>query len=279
MPSAPTPLLRIARPEAALFASDMHLDDAQPESADRFFERLDDRLAVALSKAGEHGAPALFLMGDLFEYWIGDDHEPAVAHSLAARLAAFTGAGGSAFLMHGNRDFLLDVPLPGRPDLAPFSSRCGATLLPDPAVVEIGGRRVVLAHGDALCTDDVRYQQWRALCRSEAWQQQFLAKPVAERLALAQGMRKQSVQAQAVTETLTDVNQAAVDDLMTRTAAPSLVHGHTHQPMLHRWPAPAKDDSGIDGERRRWVLSDWSAAPPRGDVLSLNTVMPEAAGA
>ena len=255
------PLLRIASAEAALFASDMHLDDAQPRSAGRFFERLDETLAVAVARTASAGAPVLFLMGDLFEYWVGDDHEPAVGQALAERLARFSAAGGRVFLMHGNRDFLLDVPIPSQPDLASFTSRCRAKLLPDPAVIEVAGRRIALSHGDALCTDDIRYQQWRALCRSDDWQRQFLARPLAERLAMAQAMRRQSMQAHAVTETLTDVNQATVDALMTRLDTPLLVHGHTHQPMVHGW-----------GERRRWVLSDWSASPPRGEVLPLSVL-------
>ena len=279
VPAAPAacaapPALRVADAAAALFASDMHLDDAQPQPAARFFERLDAALAAALADGPGAGAavsapgaaasapgaaaPPLFLLGDIFEYWVGDDHRPGVAQALADRLAAFTGAGGRAFLMHGNRDFLLDVPLPARPDLASFSARCGAVLLADPTLIEVAGRRIVLSHGDALCTDDVRYQQWRALCRSPAWQQQFLARPVAERLEMARALRKQSLQAQAATETIGDVDPAAVDALLARFDATLLVHGHTHRPALHHW-----------GERRRWVLSDWSASPPRGEVLPL----------
>jgi UDP-2,3-diacylglucosamine hydrolase len=261
MPAAPDPLLRIRSPEAALFASDMHLDDAQPQSAAHFFARLDAALAEGLAQAGIRGAPALFLLGDLFEYWIGDDHQPAVAHALAARLAAFASAGGRVFLMHGNRDFLLDAPLTSPSAVPSFSSRCRATLLDDPSVVEVAGRRVGLSHGDGLCTDDTRYQQWRALCRSLPWQQQFLSRPIDERLAMARAMRQQSMQAQAVTETLTDVNQDALDQLMTLLDTPLLIHGHTHMPMLHRWD-----------QRLRWVLSDWAASPPRGEVLPLSAI-------
>jgi UDP-2,3-diacylglucosamine hydrolase len=261
MPAAPGPLLRIRSPEAALFASDMHLDDAQPQSAAHFFEHLDAALAKGLAQAGVHGAPALFLLGDLFEYWVGDDHEPAVALALAGRLTAFVSAGGRAFLMHGNRDFLLDAPLPSPSAIPSFTSRCGATLLDDPSVVEVAGRRVGLSHGDGLCTDDTRYQQWRALCRSQPWQQQFLSRPIDERLAMAQALRQQSMQAQAVTETLSDVNQEALDALMTLLDTPLLIHGHTHKPMLHRWD-----------RRLRWVLSDWSASPPRGEVLPLSAI-------
>lgn len=277
-------VVRIADPAAALCAADMHLDDTDPALAARFFAALEAGLAqvtaqaAAWSAAGNEcaegdradHAPTLFLLGDLFEYWIGDDYLSEAAQGLALRLARFTASGGRVFLMHGNRDFLLDVPIPGKEDLTPFSARCGATLLPDPSVVEVAGRRVGLSHGDALCTDDIRYQQWRALCRSRAWQQQFLARPVAERLALARSLRQQSIQAQAVTETLSDVNRSAVDALMTNLDTRLLIHGHTHQPMLHQWDWRGEAEGGAGAKRSRRVLSDWAAAPPRGSLLPLS---------
>ena len=279
LPVKPAATVRIAHAGAALFASDMHLDETHPDLTGRFLASLDEHLASSLARQARSDtpadapgndsddAPALFLLGDLFEYWIGDDHVPPGAQALCGKLAAFARAGGRVFLMHGNRDFLIDVPLPSTPPALAFSARCDATLLPDPAVIEVGGRRIALSHGDALCTDDIRYQQWRALCRSSAWQQEFLARPVAERLAMAMALRKQSMQAQSVTETLSDVNQAAVDQLMTRLDTALLIHGHTHRPMVHRWPAPAN-------VRERWVLSDWSVAPARGAVVSLAAIPP-----
>ena len=243
----------------------MHLHESDPQLAATFFERLETSLARVLARSD---APVIFLLGDLFEYWIGDDHVPAIALSMAERLSAFSRDGGRVFLMHGNRDFLIDSPVPSRPHLETFSARCGAILLPDPAVIEVAGRRIGLSHGDALCTDDTAYQQWRALCRSADWQQKFLSLPVDERLAMAHSLRQQSLQAQAATETTHDVNPAAVDDLMARLDAGLLVHGHTHQPMLHRW----LDDEATDRRamsRVRWVLSDWSVSPPRGGVISL----------
>jgi UDP-2,3-diacylglucosamine hydrolase len=262
--AAPQPVLRIADPEAALFASDMHLHESDPRLAERFFSRLQATLASALARTGK---PVLFLLGDLFEYWIGDDHVPAIAWSMAERLSAFTRDGGSVFLMHGNRDFLIDVPIPSRPDVEAFSARCGASLLPDPAVIEVAGRRIALSHGDALCTDDIGYQQWRALCRSTEWQQQFLSLPVDERLAMAHALREQSLKAQTTTETTHDVNPAAVDALMASLDSDWLIHGHTHQPMLHCWSGPPLADGA--GSRVRWVLSDWSVSPPRGSLVSL----------
>ena len=258
----------------------MHLHESDPLLVARFFGLLHEAVERALSG---NEPPALFLLGDLFEYWIGDDHVPDIAHEMAALLATFAGKGVRIFLMHGNRDFLIDVPIPPQPGVTPFSRRCGGVLLADPAVIEVAGRRIVLSHGDALCTDDTRYQQWRALCRSTAWQQQFLSRPVSERLAMALGLRQQSLQAQAATETIHDVNPGAVDALMTRLDADLLIHGHTHQPQVKRWdPAqPPEEGTGsparpVGGSRTRWVLSDWAHSPPRGSVLSLAAAIPPA---
>ena len=187
------------------------------------------------------------------------------AQRLAALLHGFTGQGGQVFLMHGNRDFLIDSPLPGQPGHPTYSQRCGATLLADPTVVEIAGQRVLLSHGDPLCTDDVPYQQWRAQCRQPAWQAALLARSVPERIALAQSLRQQSAQQQQSAAVLADVNRDAVNAAMGAHDCPVLVHGHTHRPALHRWSHPG-------GQRTRWVLSDWTegdaSTPPRGHVMS-----------
>ena len=152
-------------PDRVLFASDMHLDDRHPALVERFLTELAARLQAAPASGS-----TLFLLGDLFEYWIGDDAVGPAAQRLAALLHGFAAQGGQVFLMHGNRDFLIDSPLPGQPGPPSYSQRCGATLLADPTVVEIGGQRVLLSHGDPLCTDDVPYQQWRAQCRQPARQ-------------------------------------------------------------------------------------------------------------
>ena len=253
-------MLRLADPSQVLFASDMHLDDRHPALTTRFLADLSAHLQRLPAPE-----TTLFLLGDLFEYWIGDDAVGPSAQKLAEVLHAFGQAGGTTFLMHGNRDFLLDAPLPGQPDHPRYSQRCGATLLPDPTVVEIGGQRVLLSHGDLLCTDDVPYQQWRAQCRQPAWQAALLARSAPERIALAQSLRQQSAQQQQGAAVLADVNRDAVDAAMDAHDCPVLVHGHTHRPALHRWSHPR-------GQRTRWVLSDWTegdaSTPPRGHVMS-----------
>ena len=132
-------------------------------------------------------------------------------------------------------------------------------------MVEIAGQRVLLSHGDPLCTDDVPYQQWRAQCRQPAWQAALLARSVPERIALAQSLRQQSAQQQQSAAVLADVNRDAVNAAMGAHDCPVLVHGHTHRPALHRWSHPS-------GQRTRWVLSDWTegdaSTPPRGHVMS-----------
>ena len=132
-------------------------------------------------------------------------------------------------------------------------------------MVEIAGQRVLLSHGDPLCTDDVPYQQWRAQCRQPAWQAALLARSVPERIALAQSLRQQSAQQQQSAAVLADVNRDAVNAAMDAHDCPVLVHGHTHRPALHRWSHPG-------GQRTRWVLSDWTegdtSTPPRGHVMS-----------
>ncbi|MDO5104001.1 MAG: UDP-2,3-diacylglucosamine diphosphatase [Lautropia sp.] len=256
--NAPAPLIHLDHPAAVLVAADMHLDDRDPALCERFLQALDDRLARTPSTG-----TALFLLGDLFEYWIGDDTPSPVAEALALRLKAFTEAGGHCFLMHGNRDFLLDAPLTARNPAQPYSKRCGAMLLPDPAVIEVSGQRIVLTHGDLLCTDDVAYQQWRTQCRQPAWQAALLAMPMAERIAMAQSLRTQSQQTQLAADALVDVSASAVDQMLDEHGCERMIHGHTHRPALHQWAGP-------NGPRRRWVLPDWSAkAPVRGEILSL----------
>ncbi len=249
--------------EAALFCSDMHLGDHDPATAALFLERLD-----AQARAASH----LFLLGDLFEAWVGDDQPDAAAQQLIERLAALAASGVRVHAMRGNRDFLLDVAFPAAaatPAPRPFHARAGAVMLDDSCTVTLFGEPVLLAHGDAQCTDDLDYQRARALTRTGAWQRDFLARPLDERLRIAGELRGESRRVQAERAMggaePGDVNQQAVEAAMRAAGVRTMVHGHTHRPACHRW--------ALDGApARRWVLPDWHAGrAARGGFLRVDS--------
>ena len=230
------------------FISDLHLQASEPQTL------------AALQHYLEHTpAQALFILGDLFEVWVGDDalqsptgFEYAVAdllHRASARL--------DVFIMCGNRDFLMGNRL---------LAACSAGGLPDPSVLHLGDTRWLLVHGDAQCMADVPYQAFRAQVRSAAWQEDFLRQPLDQRQALARQMRAQSEAqkmqlAQAQTPWI-DLDQDACLALLASQGADHMIHGHTHQPAQH----------DLGQGRMRWVLSDWDlhATPPRAEVLRLH---------
>jgi UDP-2,3-diacylglucosamine hydrolase len=187
-------------------------------------------------------ADELYVLGDLFEYWVGDDDlgDPYNA-VVAGFVRRFTAAGGRLYLLHGNRDFLVGER---------FSGETGARLLADPALVGDS----LLMHGDTLCTDDHDYQAWRRTARSAQWQGEFLAKPLAERRRVVRGLRDKSKEViQAKPADIMDVNEEAVRDVLRRHDATRLVHGHTHRQGRH--------ELEVDGRRcERWVLPDWYGA-------------------
>jgi len=216
-----------------LFISDLHLDPARPEVTRLFLEFLQ-------AHAGK--ARALYILGDLFEAWIGDDDPDPHHGKVQDALRAFAAAGTRCYFMHGNRDFLCG---------SEFAARSGLTLLDDPTVVDIFGRRALLMHGDTLCTDDIGYQQFRAMVRNPDWQRQFLSQPLAARQAFAEKARQGSKAAQAdLAEDIMDVNAAAVAKAFRDHNVDLLVHGHTHRPGVHLFE--------LDGKvRERVVLGDW----------------------
>jgi len=228
-----------------LFVSDLHLSPATTGSVRIFLDFLAGR-----ARAAEQ----LFILGDLFDAWPGDDClddvEEISAAEVADALAGLSSAGVAVSLLHGNRDFLLG---------ADFARRCGVRLLPDPYVLSLPAWQFVLSHGDLLCTDDLDYQAFRRQVRNTAWQAAFLAKPLAERKALAAAARAQSENAKrGKTLELMDVNPAATDDFLRQHGYASLIHGHTHRPARH--------DHLVDGIHvERWVLSDWHETA--GDCL------------
>jgi len=252
-------MLQIARDEPVLFASDLHLS-VQAQAT------LDD----ALDQIDRHAREAahLFLLGDLFEMWVGDDGADAMAERFAGLLSSVAAAGTRVWMMRGNRDFLLDVPVPGF-DGGAFSQHCGATLLTDPFFVSLHGEATLLAHGDALCTDDLVYQQWRQTCRNPAWQQGLLTRSLAERLVIGRNARESSEAGKReMAGALMDVNQGAVDAAMDAAGARLLIHGHTHRPGLHRWQHG-------DQLRTRVVLTDWDASADRGHLLRWDNGAPQ----
>ena len=218
-----------------VFIADLHLDEQRPEIVRLFLRFLEDT-------AGQ--VQALYILGDLFEAWIGDDAVSA-DHPVLAGLRGFSASGTPLYVMRGNRDFLLGDA---------FAQATGATLLEDPTVIQLGGESVLLMHGDLLCTDDQNYQQFRAMVHDPAWQQDFLARPVDERLALARNARAGSAEHTGSLNDsaagIMDVNDQAVRETMRAYAARHLIHGHTHRPGTHTLD--------LDGQSAtRTVLGDW----------------------
>ena len=223
-----------------LFISDLHLDASRPAITDLF-------LAFLRSEAME--AEALYILGDLFEAWIGDDTPSPAADAVAAALKDVSDAGVPVYFIRGNRDFLLGEH---------YAARAGMRILPDPCVIDLYGTPVLLQHGDLLCTDDLPYQQFRAQTRDPAFQAQFLAQPLAARIAFAQKARDASQSRQsemkqgdrAQFETVTDVAPAEVDATFARFGVDTMIHGHTHRPAVHSLQ--------VEGQARtRIVLGDW----------------------
>jgi UDP-2,3-diacylglucosamine hydrolase len=254
----PVQLAGLARVELRdpLLISDLHLNAGAPATLARF-------LRLCEEDAAAHAE--LLILGDLFEYWIGDDEldeeGDAVSRTAAAALRALGSRGVRVYVMHGNRDLLLG---------AGFLRATGARLLADPAIASIDGREVLLAHGDAWCTQDVEYMRFRASVRQEATQRQFLASPRAARLAFMGAARAQSEAGKrAKAMEIMDVTPSAVDEALRAGGQRLLIHGHTHRPAVHRF--------SIDDEpAERWVLPDWDldAADPgqrRGGYLAAGT--------
>jgi UDP-2,3-diacylglucosamine hydrolase len=219
--------------------SDLHLDPTRPDLDALFFAWL-----------AEHGARsrAVYILGDLFESWIGDDDESAWITSIAAALADVRDRGTELFFQAGNRDFLL-----GRA----FASRCGMQLLAEEVVVDFYGHRYLLVHGDQLCTDDETYQVFRQQTRSSDWQASFLQQPLSARKQFAEQARLASKrhQREIGQSFITDVNQNALIGLMRKHAVARLLHGHTHRPAIHPL-----------SEGERLVLGDWGPVPSWIDI-------------
>jgi UDP-2,3-diacylglucosamine hydrolase len=219
-----------------LFASDLHLDSEAPWAIDAFLKFL----------GGEaRGAEALYLLGDLFEVWVGDDDDNADNSRACAGLAALSASGVAVYALHGNRDFLIGES---------FESRTGVKLLPDPVKLDLYGVPTLLSHGDVFCTEDTSYQELRSIVRQSRWQRRFLSLPLESRRELANAARAGSKAHTGRTiPTIMDVNAGAVLRAMQATRTTRLIHGHTHRPDIH--------ELSLDGTRaERVVLAPWYEA-------------------
>jgi len=239
-----------------LFISDLHIDQNRPDITRAFLRFLDTHASRAKQ---------LYILGDFFDSWIGDDyilHEPkdSVVEEVLRGLKKLSESGLQLYFMHGNRDFLLG---------SEFMRHCGGTLLDDPAVIQLGNTPTLLMHGDSLCTDDVDYMNFRTMARSPEWIQSQLSKPIAERILFAQHLRKTSMEKNSQTaENILDVNQAEVVRVMEEQAVTQLIHGHTHRPSVHQ----LKTQSQI---KTRYVLGDWEKEgwylAHQNDAITLHT--------
>ncbi len=226
-----------------LFISDLHLDPDRPDITSQFLEFLDGEA---------RSAEALYILGDLFEVWVGDDDPEPEKRRAVAGLKRLTDLGVPCFVMHGNRDFLLG---------SRFAGETGCRILADPTIVHLYGSRVLTTHGDVLCTDDVSYQRLRTTVRDLGWQSMFLALSVEQRLALASEARAGSKEhVSSMSAEIMDVNPGAVEIAMRTASVTLLLHGHTHRPKVH--------DLVVDGKpAQRIVLGDWH---DQGSVLRWN---------
>jgi UDP-2,3-diacylglucosamine hydrolase len=225
--------------------SDIHLDVREP-----------DTYALWSNYLRGTSADAIFILGDLFEVWVGDDvlEQPDRFESQCVSDLSAAGSRLDLRIMTGNRDFLMGQQL---------LARCNANTLPDPTTLVFGQQRIVLSHGDALCLDDTDYQSFRRVVRSQSWQQNFLSKPFSQREAIAREIREQSASKQhaAPESGHADVDARAALDLLSAQESATLIHGHTHRP----------GETQLGSGKKRLVLSDWvaNATPPRADIIRL----------
>ena len=228
---------------ATLFISDLHLDAQRPATTQLFLQFLSNQARQA---------DALFILGDLFEAWVGDDDDSVLVEQVAVGIQGVTTAEVPVYFIHGNRDFLLGEN---------YARYCGMQLLPETHVIELYGEKVLIMHGDTLCTDDQDYQVFRAKVRDPLWQQQMLALSLEQRRAVAEKLRIDSQEAtQLKADGITDVNADAVIKALQDHRVKRLIHGHTHRPAIH--------DLTVDGQAcQRVVLGDWYQ---QGSVLTVD---------
>lgn len=234
-----------AQGSRSLFISDLHLDSKTPAITATLLDFLDKQT---------EDCRALYILGDLFEAWVGDDDESELSDTVAEALNAVSKRGTAVYLMHGNRDFLIGKD---------YARRCGAELLEEPTVIKCHGHKVALIHGDSLCTRDHAYMEFRAQVRSPQWQQHFLSKSLMERYMIAQQAREQSRESNSYkTSDIMDVTYSEVIKLMQKLKVNTLIHGHTHRPAVHT--ITLEETINRKKSATRIVLGDWHQ---RGWVL------------
>lgn len=215
------------------FISDLHLQEAHPQMLQGFYDYLSNL----------NDAKALYILGDFFEVWIGDDYENDLIIGVKSALKTLSERGTKIHIMHGNRDFLIGED---------FCKQTNSTLLPDPSVIDLDGTKVLLMHGDSMCTKDAAYMKMRPMLRNPMMQKQLLSQTIEQRLAMATHMRGESQKGnQMKSDEIMDVTPEEVDRVMTEHGVHTLIHGHTHRPYDHYWQHENQD-------RRRIVLGDWS---------------------
>ena len=222
-----------SRSDSILLISDLHLQTARPDLTRAFHVFLECHATQA---------SALFILGDLFNVWVGDDDDAPLCREISRALHQLATSGTAVYLFHGNRDFLLGLD---------YAAECGAALLSEPYVLEHFGRTYLLLHGDVLCTRDSDYQNFRSMVRDSRWQQQFLARPLAERRAFAEQARTQSLSMSSNKPSdIMDVTQSAVEEMLLEHRVPIMIHGHTHRPAVHKF---SRENTGYE----RIVIGDW----------------------
>ena len=223
-----------------LFISDLHLAPERPAIIELFLNFMDNQA----SKVDE-----LYILGDLVEYWLGDDDHSKGLEIVFNKMKQLSENGLKIYLMHGNRDFLMGEKL---------ADRCGCTLISEPYIANLNGSPALLMHGDTLCTDDASYQELRSMLRNPEWQQDFLSRPLAEREAMAKALREKSAEeTQKKDAEIMDVNSQAVNDAFKKNEIKLMIHGHTHRPNIHY----------MKNGMTRVVLGDWYKS---GNVLEFN---------
>ena len=227
-----------------VFISDLHLAPERTEMINLFL-KFADEVAAKVDK--------LYILGDFLEYWLGDDDPALALQPVFDKLTELSDEHKTKlYFMHGNRDFLIGNT---------FAERCHLTLLDDPSIIDIQNRHALLMHGDTLCTDDIEYQKFRTMVRSQQWQQNFLSKSIEERIAIAEKLRQASRDSTAKKDDdIMDVNQQTTDNAFIKNNIDLIIHGHTHRPMIHK-------KTINDVETIRVVLGDWYKT---GSYLRIN---------